>query len=455
MTPAFARESRALLTLGLPLIGSNLAQFAMGLTDAVMLGWYDVEALAAVTLANTFYFVVFILGSGFAWAVMPMVAEAVEAGDTTRARRVTRMGIWLSVAYGLVMTLAFLTTETLFRAIGQAEVVAVRGQDYIEIAGWQLVPALCVIVLRSFLSALELTRIILWVTLFVAVLNVPLNYVLIFGGPFGLPSLGERGAAIATLSMSLLSLVFLLVYTVRKARDYNLFQRLWRIDTGAMSEVARIGTPIGLTSLAEVGLFAGSSVMMGWFGPVPLAAHGIALQLASVVFVVHLGLSQAVTVRAGRALGRRDEASLRLSARVALIQSAIFACCTVVLFVLFPEFLVSLFVDPSDPARDEILAIGTALLGVAAVFQFVDGGQVIVLGVLRGVLDTRIPLVMAAVSYWGIGLPVAYGFGFGLELGGVGVWAGLVVGLAAAFGLLTWRFYNGAAQISPRAGPET
>lgn len=447
MTSPFVKEARALLVLGLPLIGSNIAQVLMHVTDALMLGWYDVEALAAVTLAGTFYFTTFMLGSGFAWAVMPMVAEAVEGGDVTRARRVTRMGIWLSVLYGIVMVVPLFFAEAIFKAIGQADVVAELGQNYLRIAGWQLAPGLCVIVLRSFLSALERTQVILWVTVGMAVLNVPLNWVLIFGGPFGLEPMGERGAAIATLVVALFSLGILVAYTARVAASYNLFQRIWRGDALAIRQVFALGLPIGLTSLAEVGLFGASSIMMGWLGPIPLAAHGIALQLASLVFVMHLGLSQAATVRAGQALGRRDEARLRLSARASVTLSIAAALATVLVFVAIPELLVSAFVDPTDPARDEILRIGASLLLVAALFQFVDGGQVIVLGLLRGVLDTRVPMWMAAISYWVIGIPVSYVLGFVVGWNGVGVWVGLTVGLAFACVFLGVRFFGKAVRI--------
>ena len=439
-------EARKLMVLGLPLIGSNLAQIAIGITDTLMLGWYDVEALAAVTLAANVYFVTFLLGAGFAWAVMPMVAEAVSAGEPVRARRVTRMGNWLSVLYGAVMMVPLFFSAPIFRAIGQEPQIAQLAQDYLRIAGWQMIPALIVIVLRSFLSALERTQIILWVTLGIAVLNVPLNYLLIFGN-FGFPELGIRGAALASLITTSISLVALLIYTQVKEPTYELFVRIWRVDAEALTGVFRLGWPIGLTSLAEGGLFTASTVMMGWLGAIPLAAHGVALQLASLIFMVHVGLSQAATVRAGQALGRRDEPALRCTGATALALSVFVAALTVALFLLIPGPLIGLFIDPTDPARDEILAVGIALLAVAALFQTVDALQVMVLGLLRGVQDTRVPMWLAAVSYWVIGLPVSYVFGFVLDWGGTGIWAGLVVGLATAAVLLSWRFWGGSVRI--------
>ena len=453
MTPAFKSEARSILTLGLPLVGSNLAHTAMQLTDTLMLGWYDVTALAGVVLGGSLFFLFFIFGMGFGLAVTPMVAEVVEAGDVTRARRVTRMGLWISAVYGGCVMVPLFFSEALFRAIGQNPEVAAIGQNYLRIAGWQMVPALGVIVLRSFLSALERTQVILWVTLLTAALNVPLNWVLIFGGPFGLPPLGERGAAISTLVLASLSLLILLGYTARVARDYTLFQRIWKVDRGALAQVFLLGVPIGFTLLAEAGLFSASSVMMGWLGPVPLAAHGIALQLSALVFVIHLGLSQAATVRAGRAMGRHDEAALRQSTRSALWLAAGFAIASVLAFTLFPGALIGLFVDPSDPARPEILSIGVALLIMAALFHFVDAGQVMVLGLLRGVQDTTVPMWIASVSYWLIGLPVSYLAGFVLGWGGVGVWSGLVVGLTAAFVGLSSRYWGRSIRIGAGGAP--
>ncbi len=186
--------------------------------------------------------------------------------------------------------------------------------------------------------------------------------------------------------------------------------------------------------------------MMGWLGTNALAAHGIALQIVATIFMVHIGLSQAATVRAGRALGRRDEAGLRMTGIVAISMSAVVAAMTVT--TLIPEPLLSLFIDPADPARDAVVAIGISLLAAAAVFQLVDAAQVMALGLLRGVQDTRAPMIIAIISYWVVGLPVSYALGFPLGLGGVGIWLGLTVGLALAAVLMMARFWLRAVRIA-------
>ncbi|MCC5973307.1 MAG: MATE family efflux transporter [Rubellimicrobium sp.] len=445
-TQTWGEHSRAILALGVPLIGSNLAQMVIGLTDTLMLGWYDVTALAAATLATSLYFLLFLMGIGFANAVAPLVAAAVSAGQEVEVRRVTRMAMWLSIGFGLVVIAPLMVSAALFEAIGQDPEVSRMAQEYLRIAGWGLIPALLVAVLRSYLSALELTGMILWATIGAAVLNALVNYMLIFGN-WGAPELGIRGAAIASVGTASLTLVILLAYALWKVPQYRLLQRFWRPDWQAMGRVSRLGLPIGLTALAESGLFSGSAVLVGWIGTLELAAHGIALQLASAAFMLHLGLSQAVTVRAGRAMGRRDEAGLRRGAVTAYGISAAFSVATVVLFLTFAEPVVSLFVDPGDPRRLEVIAIGVTLVGMAALFNLVDGMQVVALGLLRGVQDAAVPMVHAAISYWLIGMPVSFLLGFTFGFGAVGVWAGLVVGLLAAAVLLSWRFWGRSVRI--------
>lgn len=448
-TPGTGRraQARALLALALPLIGSNLAHVIIGLTDAVMLGWYDVSALAAVSLAQPYWFILFLLGGGFAWAVMPMVASAAEAGDTVTVRRVTRMGLWLSVAAALAFLPAFIWSGPVFRLLGQTPDMAALGQRYLAIVGWSMIPALFVITLRSFLSALELTRAILIITIGAAALNILLNWVLIFGR-FGAPEMGLQGAAWATTSLHVASFVALVIYVVRKVPDYDLFSRLWRFDGQVASRVFRLGLPMGLTSVAEAGLFSFSAVMMGWLGEVPLAAHGIAMQLTSITFVMHLGLSQAATVRAGRAFGRRDEVALHRVGHSAILLSGCVAVLTVVLFLSAAGPLVGLFIDPDDPLRDAILGVGVTLVMIAALFQIVDAAQVLMIGLLRGVQDTGVPLAIAAVSYWVLGLPSGYLLAFPLGLGAVGIWYGMMIGLGAAAIMLSVRFWLGTGRLS-------
>ncbi|MEN9408214.1 MAG: hypothetical protein RL216_188 [Pseudomonadota bacterium] len=440
----YTQHGRATLVLGLPLIGSHLAQMALHVADTVMMGWYGVTELAATVLGASSFFVIFILGSGFAQAVMPMVAAALAEGDETQVRRDTRMGLWLSVFYGLACYPLFWWSGPLLLALGQGSEVAALGQDYLRVAGLGMIPALMVMALKSYLAALGRTQVVLWVTLGAVVLNVVINWALIFGN-WGAPELGVVGAAIATLSVQVASVLALGLYAgwLPELRRFRLWQRFWRADWVAMGRVFRLGWPIGVTGLAESGLFQASALMMGWIGTVELAAHGIAMEVAALAFMVHLGLSNAVTIRTAQADGSADLRGMRDGGLVGVGLSAAFGVAMVVLFLVVPGPIISLFLDMAKPESAGIVVLGTVLLALAALFQLADAMQVMALGLLRGVQDTKVPMWLAAVSYWGIGIPCSYALAFVLGWGAVGVWLGLVVGLVCAAAALMWRFWAG------------
>jgi len=440
-------HARALLGLGLPLIGSHLAQMLLHVSDTVMLGWYGVAELAAVVIGSSAFFIVFILGAGFGQAVMPMVAQAVGTGDETRVRRDARMGLWLSIGYGVICYPLFWWSEPILLFVGQKPAVAALACDFLWIAGLGMVPALLVMVLKSYLAALGRTQVVLWMTLAAVGVNILICWALIFGN-WGMPELGVRGAAIASVAVQALTFVGLAIYAawLPELRHFRLFQRFWRPDWHALGQVFRLGMPIGLTSVAEGGMFQASALMMGWIGTAELAAHGIALQAVALTFMVHLGVSNATTVLAGRAQGAGQIADLRRVGKVAIAMSLGFGLAMVALFLAMPAQIVALFLDATKPESSAIIAFGTKLLAVAAVFQIADAMQVMALGLLRGVQDTKVPMILAAISYWGIGIPASYVLAFVLGYGGVGLWFGLVIGLTVAASLLMVRFWRRAPQ---------
>lgn len=437
---SFPAHLWATLTLGLPLVGSQLGQLVIHVTDTLLLGRYGVADLAAQAVASSVLIVLIVFGSGFAFAVMPLVAAAAESGDEVQIRRVTRMGLWASMGFAAVALPVFLWIPDLFARLGQTPEVAALADRYFAIALWSLIPALVVMLFRSYLSALEHARAVLWVTLASAAVNALVAWVLIFGH-LGAPELGIVGAAIGAVVSNLFAAVAMAVYAVWREPAHQLFVRLWRPDWSALGAVFRLGWPIALTALAEVALFSAASVMMGWVGTNALAAHGIALQLCVATFMVQLGLSQAATVRAGQAYARGDAARLRLAALAAMTLSAVAAAVSVLLFVTIPGPLIGLFLSPADPERAAIIALGSAFLAAAALFQVADSAQVIAQGLLRGVQDTRWPMIFAAASYWGVAAPVAWLLGIHLGWGGVGIWIGLAVGLFLAAVSLMLRFW--------------
>lgn len=446
-TMTYRDHVHRLLALGLPLVGASVTAFLINMTDTIMLGWYSVTSLAAATVATSLWFVTFIVGAGFGRAVTPIVAAAIEQKDDTTARWVLRMGVWLSVVYALLMIAPFMYGEAVLLWIGQEPDVAREGGRYLAIAVFGMLPALVAQVMRSYLGALEKTSIQLWITLIGLVVNAAVNYVLIFGA-FGAPELGIAGAAIASTLVNTLQMVILILYTRAISTNSDIFARLWKLDQEALSRVFRLGLPIGLTAFAEGGLFTGSSIMMGWIGEIELAAHGIALQLTALMFMFHVGMSEAATIRASRHFGAGDALALRRGAQMAYAVSLIFGVLVVMCFLSFPTPLVEMFLDPDDPARDAVLSLGVVLLILSALFQFVDSIQIVSLAVLRGVQDTRVPMWLACISYWLVGIPISYVFAFLFGWGPEGLWLGLTVGLGSAAVLLAGRFWTRSVKIS-------
>jgi MATE family multidrug resistance protein len=364
-------------------------------------------------------------------------------GDDVQVRRDTRMGLWLSMGFGLLTYPLFWHSGAVLLALGQKPEVAALGQDFLRIAGFGMIPALLTMAIKSYLAALERTQVVLWVTLGAVVVNGALAYALIFGH-FGAPELGIKGAALASLLVQILTVAALFIYAawLPDLRKYRLFQRFWRPDWHAMAQVFKLGWPIGVTMFAETGLFAATALMMGWIGTNELAAHGITLEVTSLAFMLHLGLSNAATIRAGRAFGAGDMAGLRGGAKVVIAMSLCIGLGVIALFLLSPAPIIGLFLDQTDPASGTIMAYAVMLMALSALFQIADAMQVIALGLLRGIQDTKVPMLAAAFSYWIVGIPAGYVLAFPLGLGGAGLWLGLVLGLTCAAVTLMWRFWR-------------
>lgn len=429
------------LVLGLPLIGAQLAQHGIHLTDVVIIGRLGTRELAAMVLAAQFYFTIFIFGSGFTAAVVPLAAQAFARNDVQQVRRSVRMGLWAVLGFSVLAMPLVLHAEAVLIAAGQDPEVSRLAAGYLHIAGWGMFPALAFMVLRSFLSAVARAGFILYVTVIVLVVNAFFAYGLVLGH-FGMPALGMVGAAIVALGVNILSVVLTIWYieAVPELRRFEIFVRFWRPDWHMLREVVGLGLPIGFTILAEVSLFTVASLLMGWIGTAELAAHGIALQCASVAFMIPLGLAQAATVRVGIAAGAGDRVGMIRAAWVVVIISVGCAAIGGLLFALFPAFFAGLFLDRSKEDAAAVLGIATTFVVVAGIFQIVDGLQAIGAGLLRGIKDTRMPMVLALVSYWGIGFLLAYILAFPMGFGGVGIWLGFVFGLLAATVLLLGRF---------------
>lgn len=433
---------RATLSLGVPLIGAQLAQLGIHTTDVVIVGQLGAVPLAAMVIAGQFFFTVFIFGSGFSMAVIPMVAQAYGRGDVVSVRRSIRMGMWVAILYTLLTAPLFYNAEAILLSLGQKPEVAALAAGYVRIIQFGLLPALLFAVLRALVSATGRARIVLWVTLGILVLNAILAYTLVLGH-FGFPALGMTGAAIVAVIVQWVSFLAMVAYlqTREETKRYELFIRFWRPDWQAFREVLHLGLPISVTLLAEVSLFTGASLLMGRIGTIELAAHGIALQLASIAFMIPLGLSQAATVRVGVAHGRGNYAELVRASITVMSIAAVLSLSGGILFMVVPHLLASAFLNEQTPDAAAVLAYAGPLVGIAGIFQLVDGVQAIASGLLRGLKDARVPMIMALVSYWPIGFLLAWLLAFPLGVGGIGIWLGFVMGLASAAVMLCLRFY--------------
>ncbi|PYE37509.1 MATE family multidrug resistance protein [Rhizobium sp. PP-F2F-G38] len=449
---SWAAHFRGSVILGVPFVAAQIAQLAINTTDVVMVGKLGATELASIILATQMFFTIFVFGSGFSNAVVPMVAQAVGRGDVVSTRRSVRMGMWAVLIYGVLTAPILWLAEPILLFAGQQPEVAAKAADYLHIAQWAVFPSLVFMVLRAFLSGLERAGIILYITLITLVLNAGFCYLLIYGH-FGFPALGMVGAAWAALAVAILGLVLAIVYIQRHAelRGFELFVRFWNPDWHALKEVVLLGLPIALTILAEVSLFTVASLLMGTIGTVELAAHGIALQFASIAFMIPLGLAQAATVRVGLAYGRGDMEGVRKAGISALALGIICAALGSTLFAVIPYALAALYLDTTRTDAALVLAYAGPLIVIAGAFQLVDGLQAIAAGMLRGLKDTTVPMVLALISYWPIGFFSAWIFAFPLGFGGQGVWYGFSLGLLAAAVLLNARFFRIVRKLSETA----
>ena len=430
-----------LFLLALPLIGSNVAQFSLNIVDTAMLGHYSSEALASAVIGGSFFFSIFIIGSGFSFAIVPLVAAYDAQGDHIKVRRVARMGLWVSFIYSLLALNLFLFSETILLAIGQNSEISKIAEEYLILMGFSMFPALAVVTLRSFLTGLKFTQVIFWITFAAFPIKIILNWILIFGN-LGISELGIKGASLSTLLVQFFMLFCFIFFLYYKLYSYKIFNRFWRLDFDFLKKVYLLGYPIGFTYFAETSLFTSSAIMMGWLGKVELAAHGITMQLAGLTFMFHVGLSQACTTLVGNSYGKKEDKNKLIDiSKATLLLTTFYAFIVICLFVTFPEFLLSLFLDKKIDSSNEIINLAVLLLMFAAIFHLVDGLQASGLGLLRGIQDVQIPFLLALISYWVFGIGSGYILGFIFNIGSIGIWLGMVIGLTFASISLILRFY--------------
>jgi MATE family multidrug resistance protein len=444
-------EIRDCLYLAIPLATAQLAQSATGFVDTIMTGMLGSEALAAGGLgANVFTFLM-MLAIATVTAVSPLAAEAHGAGAKQQVSWVVRQGLWLSALISLPLMVIVLQGTPLLLALGQNPETVALTQTYLNAIAWGYFPAIGFAALRSFVSALSKPRSVMVIVICGTVFNMIGNYVLMFG-KFGFPRLGLAGIGWASALSFWLMFLALAGYILWQPmlRQYQVFRQLHRFDGKTLRSLLKVGLPIGAMVGVEAGLFMTTTFLMGQLGTETLAAHQIALQSAALSFNIPLGISFATTVRVGLMFGKQDVLGTRLAGFVGIGLGGLSMALTALLFWFAPGFVVDVYLDLNDPANRTVIPLAKTLLGIAAVFQLVDGIQVNAAGALRGLQDTRIPLLIAIAAYWGIGLSSGYLLSRVMGLDGVGLWWGLAFGLTFAAIVLPLRFHHLTQQIVSR-----
>ncbi len=445
-------ETKALARLAAPLAATQLAQMLILATDTFLLGHLSKDALAAAALASNLYFMVWLVGIGPATAVTAMIAHfrGANENDLAGVRNAVRMGCWAIILLSPLLLSVLLFTEDVLLLIGQQQVLAEHAGVFMSALMWSLVPSLGFQVLRNFCTAVDKPIVPLIVSGVTVLCNAALGYALIFGH-FGLPRLELFGSGLGSTIAHLIGFFVLLAFCLMQPalNRYRILLRFARPHWDHLREVFTLGMPIGLTMMFEVALFTAAAFTMGLFGADMLAAHQIAITVPALSFMVPMGIGMAATVRVGLAAGAGDMVGARRAGWLAMGMSGIFMLASSVVLMLFPHEIAALWL----PATDEnmaVLALAGSFLIVAALFQIADGLQVAAAMSLRGLKDARVPMWIAAASYWGVGFTVGLWLAFGQGMQGLGVWYGLALGLFMAAVALMWRFHALSKQPAPQ-----
>jgi multidrug resistance protein, MATE family len=436
-------ELRSTLVLAWPLILTNVTMVLINITDVKLLGLLGPDALAASGLGTGILFAMLLIGIGIVIAGSPLMAAELgrKAHSVRDIRRTFRQTLWSATAVCIPIWALLWFTGDILAWAGQPQRLAEDTGKFIRAIMWLIWPQLGVVALRSFMAALELPKWTMVAGFAAVVVNAVVNYGLIFGH-FGLPRLGLIGAGIGSTLTALFQFLFLAVIAMRhpKFRRYHLFGRWWRPDWQRFASIWRLGFPIGLHMGFEAMVFAAAIFLMGYISIEAAAAHTVAIQIASMTFMVPMGLAQAATVRVGLGYGRKDVEAIRLSGWTAYALGVGFMTAMAILIWVAPGALAGFFLDPELKGNAEVLRLAVSFLIIAAIFQIVDGAQVVGTGMLRGLQDTTWPMLFAAFGYWVVGIGFGCWLAFYRGYHGVGIWIGLALGLGIVAALVLARW---------------
>jgi len=424
------------LKLAYPVVIGQLGHMMLGVVDSLMVGRLGAVPLAAASLVNGLILLIIVLGIGMSVALTPLVAIAKGSGNHDQCGIILRQGLLVNLVFSILLVLVVYFFADIIYYLNQPYEVAVLAESYLKILSFSIIPFMMFQTYKQFIEGLSFTKPAMIILILANIVNAFGNWILIFGN-LGMPKLELDGAGFATLltRISIAVAIFIYVKYSKKIKQYDPTLRFRSINWSVIKKILDLGIPGGFQMFFEVGGFAFAAVMIGWIGAKELAAHQIAINLASITFMVGLGISIAATIRVGNYLGKKDLIGIRNAGYSALFIVAIIMGSFGIMFIILRNFLPTLYIE--DPI---VIEIASSLIIIAAIFQVVDGLQVVGIGLLRGLTDLKAPMVIAFIAYWIIGLPVAYLLGFTFEFGVEGVWISFVVGLSIAAIFFIKRF---------------
>lgn len=433
---SYRQDFKLNLKLALPIMAGQVGQVLVNFIDNIMVGQLGASALAAVSLAISIYISLMVVGMGISFALPPLVAQAHGMLKHRRISVLFKHSLLINVIYALICILIIEIGMPILDHLGQDPEVVALAKPYLRISGWTMIPLMIFQALRCHSDGLSETKPAMIATLVGNVFNVLFNYMLIYG-KLGAPALGVEGAAFGTFLARILMIAIMIAIMMRwkdlwsyiRNADYKVYQ------AGVTKKLLSLGIPTSMQMFFEVTAFAAAALIMGTLGKTPQAAHQIAINLAAMTFLTCTGLGMAATIRVGNQLGQNNTSGLYKAGMSAIIQVVLFMLIAALLFIGLRDVLPQLYID--DKA---VIKIASVLLIMAAIFQVSDGIQVVALGVLRGMQDVKVPMVITFLAYWVCGIPISYIAARYLNLGPVGVWMGLVIGLTISAILLTRRF---------------
>lgn len=439
-TPVFSHylsHAKSGFLVGYPIILSMLGHVIMGVSDSVMVGWTGTVPLAACSLGNSIFMFPLFFGIGISYAGSPLVSEAYGANHTHKAADVLKHGRLINLAFGVLMTgLLYLLLPVMYH-INQPPEVVEQVIPFLIILIPSLIPLMTFQTFRQFAEGLQFTRMAMIVMLSSDLLNIGLNYLLIFGN-WGFPALGLQGAAIGTLIARMSEAVGMYVY-IYYGKNFQVFRKAFTWGNYSLSLIKKmlhIGIPTAGQLLSEAGAFAAAGILMGWISTEALAAHQIAISIANMGYMITSGLGAAATIRAGYFFGKKDFSEMRTAAWALIILSTLIMVGWAALFIIFRNEL-PLFYSHNK----EVISLASVLIIIMALFELADGSSTVFIGALRGMQDVKIPALLIFFAHWILALPIGWLLAFPFNMGAVGIWIALLIGLASTALFLGWRFY--------------